>query len=304
MNTQTPPTQPLIIGISSRVLFDLSESHQIFTNKGLAAYQHHQVTKESEILPKGAAFNLVQKLLRLNTEDAQLVEILLISRNSADTGLRIFNSIEHYQLPIIRAAFCSGRDPFSYIEAFGCQLFLSADEKDVRDALKAGFAAARIINTSKIDTCNQHIGKELRIAFDGDAVLFSDEAERVYQQQGLDAFQHSESSKSTDELPGGPFKSFLAALNQVQQSYTPEACPIRTALVTARSAPAHKRVILTLRSWNIRLDESFFLGGMDKRKFLEAFNADIFFDDQHTHCASTRDSVTTAHVPYGVTNEN
>jgi len=301
MQEKPQGADPLIIGLSSRVLFDLGESHQVFTSKGLEAYQQHQVAKENEILPKGPAFNLVQKLINLNADGEGRVEILLISRNSADTGLRIFNSIEHYQLPITRAAFCSGRDPFVYIKPFGCRLFLSADEMDVRTALNAGFAAARIINAGK--AVSRSGDKELRIAFDGDAVLFSDEAERIFQQRGLDAFHHNESAKSHHALPGGPFKGFLAALNQVQQSYPPETCPIRTALVTARSAPAHKRVILTLRSWNIRLDESVFLGGLDKRKFLEAFHTDIFFDDQRSHCASAADGVTTGHVPYGVKNE-
>ena len=300
-NHQGPPSsKPLVVGLSSRVLFDLSESHTIFTENGLEAFQHHQVEREDEILPKGPAFDLVEKLLQLNSDGQKRIEIVLISRNSADTGLRIFNSIEHYQLPISRAAFRGGRDPFVYIEPFGCQLFLSADGSDVRAALQAGFAAAQIISLPKP---KRQASNELRIAFDGDAVLFSDEAERVFQQQGLDAFHNNEKQRSKQELPVGPFKGFLEALNQVQQSYQPDACPIRTALVTARSAPAHKRVILTLRSWDIRIDESLFLGGLDKRKILEAFQADIFFDDQTSHCTSAAEGVTTGHVPYGVKNE-
>ena len=229
----------------------------------------------------------------------QLVEVVLVSRNSADTGLRVFNSIQQHGLEISRAAFSGGRSPYSYLKAFGCHLFLSTHVEDVRSALENGFAAATILSAG---ARRDEVG-ELRFAFDGDAVLFSDEAERVFQQGGLEAFQTRERESARDPLGGGPFKPFLAALNRVQRAFPQESCPIRTALVTARSAPAHERVIRTLREWDIRLDESLFLGGLDKSAFLEAFSADVFFDDQPGHCERASKVVATGHVPHGVSNE-
>jgi len=243
---------------------------------------------------------LVHKLLRLNErlgEGAQ-VEVVLLSRNSADTGLRVFNSIQHYDLSISRAAFCGGESPWRYINAFGCQLFLSTEADDVRYALDCGVAAATLVSNKGSATDNE----QLRFAFDGDAVLFSDEAERVYKSQGLEAFTASEQAAAHKPLSGGPFKSFLAALHQLQQAFPATEAPIRTALVTARSAPAHERVIRTLRAWNIRIDESIFLGGMNKTEFLRAYQADVFFDDQQSHCESASPHVATGHVPHGVAN--
>ncbi|MNZ45338.1 5'-nucleotidase [compost metagenome] len=290
----------LVVAISSRALFDLRESHQVYENEGVEAYRQYQIAHEDEVLRPGDAFVLVEKLLGLNAavERAQ-VEVILVSRNSADTGLRVFNSIQHHSLDISRAAFVGGRSPYPYLAAFGCHLFLSTHAEDVRSALDAGFAAATILSGGT----RREAGGELRIAFDGDAVLFSDEAERVYQQGGLEAFQSRERESAREPLGGGPFKPFLAALNRVQQAFPQESCPIRTALVTARSAPAHERVIRTLREWDIRLDESLFLGGLDKAAFLEAFAADVFFDDQPGHCEKARDVVATGHVPHGVSNE-
>ena len=221
---------------------------------------------------------------------------MLISRNSADTGLRIFNSIADYGLDITRAAFTSGSSPYQYVRPFGANLFLSADPADVRQALDAGHAAATIL-PSQLDNPPR---EELKIAFDGDAVLFSAEAERVYQHHGLAAFASTEAAAAEQPLPGGPFKPVLSALHRIQQL---DAQPrIRTALFTARSAPAHERVIKTLRAWQIRIDESFFLGGMDKGEFLKTFGADIFFDDQQGHCESARRHVPTGHVPSGAVN--
>jgi 5'-nucleotidase len=225
--------------------------------------------------------------------------VILVSRNSADTGLRVFNSIQHYGLDISRAAFVGGRSPFPYLAAFGSHLFLSTHAEDVRSALDAGFAAATILSGG----ARRAASAELRIAFDGDAVLFSDESERVYQSGGLAAFQASEREAARQPLPGGPFKPFLAALNLLQREFPEASCPIRTALVTARSAPAHERVIRTLREWDIRLDESLFLGGLEKSAFLEAFAADVFFDDQPGHCERAREVVATGHVPHGISNE-
>lgn len=290
----------LVLAISSRALFDLSESHRVYESEGVEAYRQYQIDHEDEVLAPGDAFPLVQKLLALNTQlELARVEVVLVSRNSADTGLRVFNSIQHYGLGISRAAFVGGRSPYPYLAAFGSHLFLSTHAEDVRSALDAGFAAATILSGG----AHRAASAELRFAFDGDAVLFSDESERVYQTGGLEAFQSHEKASARELLGGGPFKPFLYALNRLQREFSEDLCPIRTALVTARSAPAHERVIRTLREWDIRLDESLFLGGLDKAAFLEAFAADVFFDDQPGHCEKTREVVATGHVPHGVSNE-
>lgn len=293
--------EKLVIGISSRALFDLDASHLIYENEGIEAYQRYQIQHENELLQPGIAFSLVKKLLNLNQllASTPVVEIILLSRNSADTGLRIFNSIQHYQLDITRAAFTSGKTPYEYVAAFGAHLFLSTHPEDVTNALKAGCAAATITTSPP----NHNQSDELRIAFDGDAVLFSDEAERIFQQDGLAAFTENEKVHAQEPLSGGPFKGFLAALHQIQNKFPPEKCPIRTALVTARSAPAHERVIRTLRFWKIRIDEALFLGGLSKSEFLRAFGADFFFDDQRHHCDAAKDHVATGHVPHGIMNK-
>jgi 5'-nucleotidase len=290
----------LVLAISSRALFDLSESHRIFEEDGLEAYQQYQIEHENEPLQAGGAFNLVKKLLHLNTLlQSQRVEVILLSRNSADTGLRVFNSIEHYGLSITRAAFSGGVSPYRYISAFNSHLFLSMDGADVRHALEQGVAAATILPSAPQAASDTQV----KFAFDGDAVLFSDEAERIYKSQGLEAFARSEKQSANEPLSGGPFKPFLAALQQLQMEFPAGEAPIRTCLVTARSAPAHERVVKTLRNWNIRIDESLFLGGMEKGVFLKAFDADVFFDDQEAHCHSARQHVATGHVPHGVANE-
>lgn len=295
-------SKKLKVGISSRALFDLDESHQVYEQQGTDAYCHYQITHEDDPLKPGVAMPLVKKLLNLQHPETKepLVEVILISRNSADTGLRVFNSIQHYQINITRAAFTQGINPYQYICAFGADLFLSANADDVRHALQANCAAATLLASSQ--ESNQR--EQLRIAFDGDAVLFSDEAERVFQKEGLDAFKQREHAAAKELLPGGPFKGFLTALHNLQRLFpSGESCPIRTALVTARDAPAHERVIKTLRAWNIRIDEALFLGGLDKGKFLKAFDADIFFDDQKGHCESAKEYVTAGHVLHGIRNE-
>ncbi|MGS2724458.1 5'-nucleotidase [Porticoccus sp. GXU_MW_L64] len=291
----------LVIALSTRVLFDLADSHQVYEADGLQAYSSYQIDHEDDILQPGEAFPLVKKLLRINEKlgGDPRVEIILLSRNSADTGLRIFNSIEHHGLNITRAAFCGGDSPYRYVSAFGCHLFLSTHGDDVRNALKNGVAAATLLSANSANDNDD----ELRFAFDGDAVIFSDEAEKIYKQQGLPAFTDSERALAKTPLTGGPFKNFLQALQKLQSEFGGDDSPIRTALVTARSAPAHERVVRTLRHWNIRLDESLFLGGMDKGAFLKAFGADVFFDDQQKHCDSASEYVATGHVPHGVANE-
>ena len=288
-----------MLAISSRALFDLADSHRIYEEEGLAAYRAHQIAAENEPLEPGVAFNLVNKLLKLNEVlERPAVEVILLSRNSADTGLRIFHSIQHYRLAITRAAFCSGNSPYRYIPAFGSQLFLSLDGADVRQALELGVAAATIVPSAHSKKSDEH----LKIAFDGDAVLFSDEAEKIYQEQGLESFTRNERDAAREPLEGGPFKPFLAALQQIQANFSAGEAPISTCLITARSAPAHERVVRTLRAWNIRIDESLFLGGLPKKKFLQAYEADIFFDDHRDHCDAASDHVATGHVPHGVLN--
>jgi 5'-nucleotidase len=290
---------PLTVAISSRALFDLEASHRIYVDEGLAAYADYQVAHEEELLEPGVAFALVEKLLRLNDSGDRRVNVILLSHNSADTGLRIFRAIEHYELDITQAAFTNGRSPYHYVLPFAADLFLSADPQDVTRALDEGMAAATIIPARVTPTQ----GPQLRIAFDGDAVLFSDEAERVFREGGLNAFSESEKASAREPLAGGPFKNFLAALHRIQADFPIERSPIRTALVTARSAPAHERAIRTLRAWNVRVDEALFLGGLDKAPFLKTFGADIFFDDQRRHCEVASDLVATGHVPHGVANE-
>ncbi len=293
----------LVLAISSRALFDMTESHRVFEQEGVDAYCRYQIEHEDEVLRPGVAYRLVRKLLALDRSSTR-VEIILLSRNSADTGLRIFNSIQHYGLNITRAAFTNGERPWRYVPPFGAHLFLSADPEDVAQALELGHAAATILPRNGQDGEPENDEDSvLRIAFDGDAVLFGDEAERVFRNTGLDGFSASERERARDPLPGGPFKKVLAALHQLQADYSQASCPIRTALVTARSAPAHERVIRTLRDWNIRIDEALFLGGLPKAEFLEAFGADIFFDDQQGHCELASGRVATGHVPHGIANE-
>ena len=285
----------LVVAISSRALFDLGESHALFEREGVDAFARYQIAREDELLAPGIAFPLVQKLLRLNRAPPQAphVEVILLSRNSADTGLRIFNSIEHYGLDIVRAAFTRGEPTLPYVNAFGADLFLSANPESVAQALVAGIAAATILPSKT----PRRQSDQLRIAFDGDAVLFDDEAERISESGGIDAFHRNETERVREPLSGGPFRGFLDALHRLQAAFPSEDAPIRTALVTARSAPAHKRVILTLRHWDVRIDEALFLGGRPKGPFLEAFGADIFFDDSAHNVESARQHVATAHVP-------
>lgn len=292
----------LVIAISSRALFNLDDSHRVFQEQGLEAYSRYQIEHENEILKPGDAFPMVTKLLRINERlgGDPRVEVILLSRNSADTGLRVFNSVEHYGLTITRAVFSGGESPYRYVQAFGCHLFLSTEGEDVRSALDHGVAAATLLPSRSVHEDRD----ELRFAFDGDAVIFSDEAERIFKTKGLDAFASSEKAAAKTPLSGGPFKEFLAALQSLQAEFAGEKCPIRTALVTARSAPAHERVILTLRDWKIRIDESLFLGGMEKGPFLRAYGADVFFDDQRLHCDSAVEHISaTGHVPHGIANE-
>lgn len=290
-------SEPLVIGISSRALFDLEAENRIFEEHGLEAYTAYQKEHENDTLPKGPAFQLVKAFLRLNKPgEKKMVEVIIMSRNSPDTSLRIFKSIQDYNLDITRAALIGGAEMTPYLKAFKTDLFLSAHTPDVKQAVDHDIAAGRIVTGSC--PANEKID-QIRIAFDGDAVLFAAESERIYKNHGLEAFIEHEKNHADDPLPRGPFANFLMTLSNLQSQFkTREESPIRTALVTSRSAPAHKRAIKTLRDWNVRVDEAFFLGGVSKKEILSAFGAHIFFDDQEIHTAPASEVVASAVVPY------
>jgi 5'-nucleotidase len=285
----------LIVAISSRALFNLDQAHSIFQEGGLCQYRLHQIERENEVLHKGTGFPLVEGLLKLRDQSGrELVEVVLVSRNDADTGLRVMNSVEHYQLNISRAVFTDGSNPYEYLQPFDCHLFLSANEEDVKRALEQGFAAGLVYQPPySVDQKTDVV----RIAFDGDAVLFSHEAEEIYRREGLERFHDQERESAEIPLNPGPFKGFLEALHRIQKLFPEDTCPIRTALVTARSAPAHKRAIKTLRQWDVRVNESFFLGGVRKEGVLSVFKPHIFFDDHEMHCIPAAPKLPTAQVP-------
>lgn len=289
----------LVVGISSRALFDLDIENQIYENEGLEAYSEYQIEHENEILKPGAGFSLVKALLKLNqlSPSKRKTEIIVMSRNNADTSLRIFNSIEHYGLDISRAVLSGGSHLSRYLSAFKTDLFLSAHEDDVQEAINSNIAAGLIyVNRIPDIDINQEI-KQIRIAFDGDAVLFSDTSERIYKECGLEAFLQYERDNAKKALPEGPFAKLLKTLSVIQAEFSGEQ-PIRTALVTARNMPAHERVIRTLREWNVQIDEAFFLGGFEKKDVLKAFGPHIFFDDQNIHVEPASEVVPAARVPY------
>ena len=290
----------LVVAISSRALFDFEEENRVFEQDDDRAYVQLQRQRLELPAPPGVAFSLVKKLLAFNQEGQQRVEVVLLSRNDPVSGLRVFRSCRAHGLESVqRGVFTQGRDPFHYLRALGAHLFLSANGADVRAALHLGYPAARVLTESvQAGSAYPH---EVRIAFDGDAVLFSDEAEQVYQREGLAAFQQHERDKAAQPLPDGPFKPLLAALHRLQQAGS-GAMRLRTALVTARSAPAHERAIQTLLNWNIAVDEAMFLGGLEKGPFLREFEPDFFFDDQTGHVASAARHVPAGHVSSGVAN--
>ncbi len=292
-------TEPLVIGISSRALFNLEYENEIFETQGVEAYEKYQLEHESDILQKGTAFQLVKAFLELNKySEERLVEVIIMSRNNPNTSLRIFNSIEDYGLDITRAALTCGAEITPYLKAFKTDLFLSAHEPDVQEAINSGIAAGKIL-TGPAHADRRKKIDQIRIAFDGDAVLFSAESEKIYQQKGIAAFTEYEKSNADTPMQKGPFANFLASLSHIQQLFkNQENRPIRTALVTSRSAPAHERAIKTLRGWNVKIDEAFFLGGVSKTDILSAFGAHIFFDDQAVHAAPASAVVPSAVVPY------
>ena len=286
----------LVVAISSRALFDFEEENRIFDRDGEAAYIALQSARLDVPARHGVAFPLVKKLLAFGHER---VEVVVLSKNDPVSGLRVFKSAKQAGLAIERGVFTRGRNPYEYLGPLKANLFLSANEADVRGALEAAVPAARVYPESA-QAASRH-ANEVRIAFDGDAVLFSDEAERVFQKDGLDAFTRHETTHAQTPLPPGPFKPLLEALHRLQAEKN-LPMKIRTALVTARSAPAHERAINTLMNWNISVDEAMFLGGLDKGAFLKAFEPDFYFDDQRGHIDSARAHVAAGHVPFGVAN--
>jgi len=289
----------LVVAISSRALFDFEEENLVFEQGDDTAYMRLQLERLETPAKPGVAFSLVQKLLAFNTDSSQKVEVVILSRNDPVSGLRVMKSAAHYALPIIRCSFTRGEPPWRYLKPLHANLFLSTHLSDVRAALAAGVPAAQVYPQSA-HASDAH-PNEVRIAFDGDAVLFSDEAERVYQSHGLNAFQQHEIDRVALPLPDGPFKPLLVALHRLQQAATPHM-RIRTALVTARSAPAHERAIRTLMNWSIEVDEAMFLGGLDKGEFLREFEPDFFFDDQTGHIESAARHVPSGHVVSGIRN--
>jgi 5'-nucleotidase len=312
----------LVVAISSRALFDFEEENRVFEDgmvqppvpgaKKDAAYMQLQLDRLDVPAKPGVAFSLVKKLLAFNDAPdslddaspeaklAQRVEVVILSRNDPVSGMRVFRSAQHYGLAIQRGTFNRGEAPWRYLKPLHANLFLSAHLSDVRDALAAGVPAAQVYPQSA-HASDKH-PNEVRIAFDGDAVIFSDEAERVFQSQGLSAFQQHERDKASQPLLAGPFKPLLEALHRLQQVGTSNM-RIRTALVTARSAPAHERAIRTLMDWNIEVDEAMFLGGLPKGEFLREFEPDFFFDDQTGHVNSASQHVPSGHVVSGVSNQ-
>ena len=289
-------TGKMVIAISSRALFDLEKENQIFDEKGLEAFYNYQLENESKPLHTGTAYRFVRNFLKINAAfDDKLIEVIILSRNNAATGLRILNSIDRYDLDIQRAGWTGGSPISRYLKAFKVDLFLSAHEEDVQDAINSGIAAARILPYSAKD---EEESEEVRIAFDGDAVLFSEESEKIYQEFGLDAFLSHERANAGNPMSEGPFAKLLKVISNIQKHFPLEKAPIKTALITARNSTAQERVIRTLNAWDVRIDEAFYLGGVEKTEIVKAFGADIFFDDQDVHLEGTAGDVPSAKVPY------
>jgi 5'-nucleotidase len=294
----------LVVAISSRAVFDFEEENRVFEQDDDAAYMALQRARLEQPAPHGVAYALARKLLAFDApgtaEDRRRVEVVVVSRNDPVSGLRVFRSARQAGLRLERGVFTRGRTPWPYLSPLKANLFLSANPDDVRAALEAGFPAARVFPES-VHASESH-PQEIRIAFDGDAVLFSDESEQVYQRDGLDAFQRHEDEHARRPLPSGPFKPLLEALHRLQREGGTGGMRIRTALVTARSAPAHERAIRTLMDWGVEVDEAMFLGGLAKGPFLRQFEPDFYFDDQTRHCESAAQAGPTGHVVSGIAN--
>lgn len=296
-----PARGPLVVAVSSRALFDFEEENKVFEEQGTDSYADLQKERIDSPPTLGVAYRLVRKLLRFNSDGVSRVDVVIVSRNNPVTGLRIFKAIEHYGMDIGQGIFTAGKSPAPYLEALGAHLYLSAHALNVRSAIERNVPSARVYVESEQEHCDE---SELRIAFDGDAVLFSDEAEALFQREGLNSFVDNETRKVMEPLSPGPFKHFLDGLVSLKQSL-PEGfgMGIRTALITARAAPAHERPIRTLMRWGLDIDEAFFMAGTPKGSMLRSFNPDFFFDDKVGNCDHANDYAPTGHVNYGVANE-
>lgn len=303
-STASGATPAFVITVSARALFDLELEDGIFEKDGRRAFIEHMIKHENQPLAPGPAFPLVQKLLALNNKlpaDAVPIDVVLLTRNSGESALRVLKSIKHHNLPIVRSIFTDGEDTSDYIEALEAKLFLSNNPKQVGKALEAGIAAATLMpRSSKAGALR--VRDDIRIALDGDAVIFSDESEKAYRDGGLEGFHEYETKHAKRPMAAGPFRGFLEALHGLQKALGPDDRSIRTALVTARGVPAHTRALLTLRHWGVRVDEPMFLAGRPKGPFLKAFGADIFFDDSSSNVTNALDHVNSAHVPSGARN--
>lgn len=290
-------TDKLVIAISSRALFSLEEENRVFNENGLEAYYEYQLNNISKPLEQGSGFRFIQNLLSINSNfENELIEVIILSRNNAATGLRIGRSIEHYNLNIQRTGWTAGTPVTRYLEAFKVDLFLSAYTPDVEEAIKSGIAAATILPHTPM---TQNDSQTVKIAFDGDAVLFGAESEEIYQKDGLEAFIAHERENANKPLSKGPFFKFLKTISEIQDKFPMESSPIRTALITARNFSTHERVLATLEGWGVRVDEAFFQGGVQKYEVVKAFGADIFFDDQDAHLEHTSKETPSGKVPYG-----
>jgi 5'-nucleotidase len=292
----------LVVGVSTRALFDLERENQVFENEGIEAFRKYQLENEEELLKPGTAFYLVQSLLQLNKiANKKIVEVVVMSRNSPETGVRVLNSIQQHDLDITRVALTGGEPLAPYIDAFYIDLFLSKDDKDVQTVIDSKECAAALLYAPP--TVFNPKDARVKIAFDADAVLFSDESEYRYKTEGMEPFHQYEKEHENDALAEGPFAKLLIKLSKIQEHLPTriEYSPLRLAIVTARNAPSHMRVIKTLRKWNVYVDEVYFLGGLSKDKILEAFGAHIFFDDQDTHLAPASLVVPSGKVFYETT---
>lgn len=294
----TLKASPLRIGISTRALFDLEEEHRVFEEQGVQAYIQMQLEREDTLIGKGTGFDVVERLLALNeAKSPPYVEVILLSQNSPDLSLRAFKAIDHYNLAIKTGSFTSGRSLAPYVLSWNIDLFLSKAGADVKDAMAGGAAAARLVIVPK-ERMDTKPG-ELRIAFDGDAVVFGAESDKIHDEQGLEAFLKYETANASNPLTRGPFGNFLHKLSELRRIYldTNNVSRVRIALVTARNAPAHERVVRTLRAWGTPADEAHFVGVRDKAPFLKAFGAHIFFDDKEKHVLGASGVVPAGHVP-------
>ena len=292
-------SQILVIGVSSRALFDLEEENTIFNEKGLLEFRKYQYDHENELLQPGTAFYLVKSLLELNKQASkQIVEVVVMSRNSPETGVRVMNSIKAHGLDINRLAFTGGELLYGYIAGYDVDLFLSKDPEDVQKVIDSGSSAAALIYAPPSEFNSET--SRVKIAFDADAVLFSDDSEFRYKTEGLDAFQKHEKENEKNAMKEGPFAKLLIKLSKIQEQLPMgvEMSPLRLAIITARSAPSHLRVINTLREWGVYIDEVHFLGGLSKDKILATFGAHIFFDDQEAHLGPASKVVPSGKVPY------